>query len=250
MSVRQHIPNFLTSMNLFCGAVATFLAVQGVVDVAAWLIFAGALFDFSDGFAARALKAYSEIGKELDSLADLVTFGVAPSAIYSAYIKFFLTGSFFTPWAHLNGLQAAWVLAPFILAVFAALRLAKFNLDTRQNENFLGLTTTATGIFTASWGAMVVQNPEYFSWLRPSYVLILIMIFCMLLVSEVPMFSLKFKGFRVKGNEDRYALLLIALLSLALLGVGGIALTILFYIGFALARWVIKGNQPDGMVQD
>ncbi len=238
MDFKRHIPNMLTSGNLLCGAFAIFFAIHGMIDVAAWLIFVGALFDFSDGFAARLLKAYSEIGKELDSLADLITFGVAPAAIYSTYIKFFLTGSFFTPFLHLSGLQVVWVLAPFILAVFAALRLAKFNIDTRQTENFLGLTTTATGIFTASLGYMIYQNPDYFTWLRPSFVLSMILFFCLMLVSEVPMFSLKFKSLAWKGNEDRFVLLIMAIVCLTLLGPGGVAPVILYYIGFSLVRWM------------
>ena len=236
MNIFRHIPNMLTSGNLLCGAIATFMAIHGMIEVAAWLILAGALFDFFDGFVARALKAYSDIGKELDSLADLITFGLAPAAIYSSYNKFFLTGSFFTPYQHLNAVQLVWVFSPFILTVFAALRLAKFNIDTRQSESFLGLTTTATGIFTASLGYMIVQNPEYFQWLRPSIVMFMILFFCMMLVSEVPMFSLKFKHFKWKGNEDRYVLLIIGVVCVALFSLGGIALVILYYILFSLGR--------------
>lgn len=240
MKIKRHIPNILTSGNLLCGAFAIFFALHGMIQVAAWLILAGALFDFSDGFAARLLKAYSDIGKELDSLADLVTFGVAPSAILSTYNKFYLTGSFFTPAQHLNGYQLFWVLAPFALAAFAAVRLAKFNIDTRQSENFLGLTTTATGIFTASLGYMIVQNPDYFTWLKPSMVLTMVMFFSVMLISEVPMFSLKFKNFKWKGNEDRYVLLLLAIVVLSQLGVGGLAPVILYYILISLGRWLFS----------
>ncbi len=240
MNVKRHIPNMITSCNLLCGAFAFFLAVHGMINVAAWLIFAGAVFDFFDGFAARLLKSYSDIGKELDSLADLITFGLAPSAIYSSYIKFFLTGSFNTPFIHLNALQMGWVLAPFLLAVFAALRLAKFNIDTRQSETFLGLTTTATGVFTASLGYMIYENPEYFNWLRPSFVMSLILFFCVMLVSEVPMFSMKFKNIRWKGNEDRFVLLIMSIVCVVLLGPGGIAPVILYYILFSLVRWMYK----------
>ncbi len=242
MKIERHIPNILTSGNLLCGAFAIFFALHGMIQVATWLILAGALFDFSDGFAARLLKAYSEIGKELDSLADLVTFGVAPSAIYSTYIKYYITGSFFTPVQHLTAMQLVWVLAPFILAAFAAFRLAKFNLDTRQTESFLGLTTTATGIFTASLGYMLVDNPEYFTWLRPSFVIGLVMFFCVMLVSEVPMFSLKFKNFRWKGNEDRFVLLIMAIVAFVVLNVGGLAPVILYYIVFSLIRWLYSSK--------
>lgn len=243
MKITRHIPNLLTCGNLLCGATATFFALNGMISVATWLILAGALFDFSDGFAARLFKAYSEIGKELDSLADLITFGVAPSAIYSTYIKYYLTGSFFTPVQLLSGIQLAWIIAPFILSAFAALRLAKFNIDTRQSENFLGLTTTATGIFTASLGYMIVQNAEYFSWLRPSFVISMILFICVMLVSEVPMFSFKFKHYRWKGNEDRFVLLIMAIVALVLLGIGGLAPVILYYVVFSLVRWMCYGKK-------
>ena len=122
-----------------------------------------------DGYAARALKAYSEIGKELDSLADLISFGAAPSAIWSGLIKYQLTNSFTTSFDTLSTTQQILVLLPFVMVAFAALRLAKFNVDTRQSENFLGLTTTATGIFTASFAYKFMQTPGWFEWLSPSY---------------------------------------------------------------------------------
>jgi CDP-diacylglycerol---serine O-phosphatidyltransferase len=243
MNVTKYIPNSITSMNLLCGVLATVFAISGKLEVSTFLIFAGALFDFCDGFAARALKAYSNIGKELDSLADLITFGVAPAAMYSTYIKFFITGSYQYSILNLNWLGLFWVLLPFILVVFSALRLAKFNIDTRQTENFLGLTTTATGIFTASFLYMVVNNPGSFNWLRPSFVIFAIMIFCVLLVSEIPMFSLKIKHFTFKGNENRFILIAVAILSLIAFGVGGIAVTILAYILFSIAMWLFGSKQ-------
>lgn len=240
MKIKSHIPNTITSLNFLCGVFATVCAVSGHLQTAAILIFCGAVFDFFDGFVARLLKVSSDIGKELDSLADVVSFGIAPAAMYSTYVKTLLTGSPFFPIGQLGTLQLVWTLAPFILAAFAALRLAKFNIDTRQTENFLGLTTTATGLLTASLMWAAVDNMAMFSvWLRPSIVIGLVLFFCVMLVSEVPMFSLKIKHFTWKGNELRFILLGIGLLSIIFLGMGGIAVTIFIYILFSLVRYAM-----------
>jgi len=239
MQVLKHTPNFLTSLNVFCGTLATFLALNGMVDQAIWFIFIGALFDFSDGFAARALKAYSEMGKELDSLADLISFGMAPASIWSAIIRLKIMGSFSVPFSEMQTPEQFWIVSPFILVIFSALRLAKFNVDTRQTENFLGLTTTATGIFTASFAYLFLNNPEWFEWLNPIIILILIFVFSLLLVSEIPMFSLKFKNLKWSDNKERFILLGFALTSIALLGLGGIAVTILYYIIVSIIKWLL-----------
>ncbi len=238
MQIKKHIPNFLTSLNLVCGSLSVFFALNGYVDWAILLIFLGAVFDFSDGFAARGLKAYSEMGKELDSLADLISFGMAPAAIYSTLMKFLITGSVFTEYIELQSSDKALILIPFVLVVFSGLRLAKFNIDTRQTENFLGLTTTATGIFTASFAFMVITRPELFRWLNPYIIITMIIFFSIMLVSEVPMFSLKFRNFSFSENKERFLLLAFALVSFVWLGVGGIAALILFYILYSLAKWI------------
>ncbi len=238
MNITKHIPNFLTSLNLACGSLAVFFALNGHLEWAVWLIFIGALFDFSDGFAARALKAYSDMGKELDSLADLISFGVAPSAIFSTLVKQLITGDVTTAFDTLQFLDKVFVLLPFILVVFSGLRLAKFNVDTRQTESFLGLTTTATGIFTASFAYIVTTQPEMFSWLNVYIIIAMIIFFSIMLVSEVPMFSLKFKNFKFNENIERFLLLVFALIFIILLGVGGIAATILFYILYSTGKWI------------
>jgi CDP-diacylglycerol--serine O-phosphatidyltransferase len=240
MQIKKHIPNFLTSLNLACGALSVFFALNGNIPLAAILIFIGALFDFSDGFAARGLKAYSDMGKELDSLADLISFGMAPAAIYSTLTKFLITGDVNATFTSLQSGEKILVVLPFVLAVFSGLRLAKFNIDTRQTESFLGLTTTATGIFTASFAYMIIHEPHMFEWLTPSVIIGLVVFFSIMLVSEVPMFSLKFKNFRFSDNKERFLLLAFAIVSFALLGVGGIATLILFYILYSLAKWMIK----------
>ncbi|MBS2211590.1 CDP-alcohol phosphatidyltransferase family protein [Carboxylicivirga mesophila] len=239
MSIKQHIPNLLTSLNVLCGVLAVFFALNARIDIAIWLIFAGALFDFSDGFAARLLKAYSNIGKELDSLADLISFGAAPAAIWSTIIKYQLTGSYATNFFALSLSQQVFTLLPFIMVAFAAFRLAKFNVDTRQTENFLGLTTTATGIFTAALAYKFIETPEWFAWMSPLVILALIVFFSIMLISEVPMFSLKFKNIKWANNKERFTLLFLAIVFVVLLGVGGIAAVILYYIIISLTKWLI-----------
>ncbi|MCQ2226400.1 MAG: CDP-alcohol phosphatidyltransferase family protein [Bacteroidales bacterium] len=238
--MKKNIPNTITLLNMLCGVIATVCAVSGLVKEAAFLIFAGAIFDYFDGFFARLLHVSSPIGKELDSFADVVSFAIAPAAIYSTYVKYLVTGDWYINIYYLNGTCLLFVIMPFVLALFGALRLAKFNLDDRQTENFLGLTTTATGLFTASLMIYIVDHLSAFKWVHPWMILMMIFIFCVLLVSEVPMFSLKIKHLTFKGNELRVALVLIGLVSILFLGWGGIALTILLYVIFSLVNYVIN----------
>ncbi len=239
-SVKPYIPNTITSMNLLCGVIATLCAFEGLFQVAALFIIGGAVFDFFDGFAARALGVSGPMGKELDSLADNISFGLAPAAIYSTYMRWLVTGNLSTPILDMEGWQVILVAAPLVLAVFAGLRLAKFNIDTRQTESFLGLTTTATGLFTASLFWMFPANEDLFAQLlTPIATIILVAIFCALLVSEIPMFSLKVKHFTWAGNELRVILLVVGLISIIFMGLGGISVTILLYTLFSIARAVV-----------
>ncbi len=243
MSIKRYIPNSITSMNLLCGVLATACAFGGELRAAAILIVAGAVFDFFDGFVARALGVSGPMGKELDSLADNISFGLAPAAIYSTYLKWHLTGSLVTPIAEMQAGDAALTAAPLILGVFAGLRLAKFNIDTRQTESFLGLTTTATGLFTASLIWMMPGNEDIFRrLLTPTSTLIMVAVFCGLLVSEIPMFSLKVKHWTLAGNELKVALLAVGLISIIALGLGGIAVTIALYTLFS----IVKAALPSG----
>jgi CDP-diacylglycerol--serine O-phosphatidyltransferase len=235
MPLVRHIPNFLTSINLFLGTVGTFFAITGRPDITVWCVLAGAVFDFLDGFAARLLNAYSLIGKDLDSLADLVSFGLAPAAAYSSLLHYYLTGSWAGEFWNLSLGEQTLLLTPFILTVFSALRLAKFNNDTRQTENFIGLTTTATGMFSVSFVYILHSGTPWIQSLdSPWFILPLIAVFSGLLVSEIPMFSLKFKKFEFKGNEPRYILLAISLIALILLGAGALALIIPVYVVYSI----------------
>lgn len=185
--VRKSIPNFITCLNLFSGCIAVYLGFSGVYDWAFFFILIAAIFDFFDGFAARLLKAYSDIGKELDSLADVISFGLAPGAIVFSVL------SHSDVWSYMK-------YAAFLIPVFSALRLAKFNIDERQTSSFLGLPTPANAIF---WGGIIYSYSDFFKF-QPWILIALMLLFCALLVSEIPMFSLKVKGFSWKENKHQY----------------------------------------------
>lgn len=242
MSIKKHIPNFITCLNLFSGTMSVFAAFHGLLAEAALLLFASAIFDFFDGFAARMLKAYSPMGKDLDSLADMVSFGLAPMVMLHMMVKFVLLGSFDADFfEQATGVQAL-IILPFVGTVFSGLRLAKFNVDTRQSESFIGLTTTATGMFLASLAFVFVKGDGWlFDSLHNQWVLLsFVPLFSFLLVSEIPMFSLKFKTFGVKGNADKYILLAASLFFLVWVGFGGIAITIALYVLFSLIKLLAK----------
>ncbi len=246
MSIKKHIPNSITSLNLLSGVLATAAAFNGELSLAALFIIAGAVFDFFDGFVARALGVSSPMGKELDSLADNISFGLAPAAMYSTYIKWNVSGSYTTPLSELSTADVVLTLVPLILAVFAGLRLAKFNIDTRQTENFLGLTTTATGLFTAALFWMLPENEAMFrEYMTPVVTIVMVVIFCALLVSEIPMFSLKVKHWTIAGNELRLLLLTIGLISIILMGLGGLSLTIALYTLFSIIKWLFTTKKEE-----
>lgn len=182
MQIVKHIPNTITSMNLLAGTLGVIFTIQGHMEAAFPLMLAAAGFDFCDGFAARLLKAYSEIGKELDSLADMVSFGVLPS------VMLYKTMSICGSWRFA-------VYIPLVLAAFSALRLAKFNLDERQHGSFIGLPTPAAAMICGALSYYVDRSPE--SWVSSIcgtwyFVPALALILSLLLVSEIPMFAMKF----------------------------------------------------------
>ncbi len=244
MSIKSSVPNFITSLNLLCGALSAFFALNGRIDIAAILIFAGALFDFTDGFAARMLKAYSPMGKELDSLADMISFGFAPMAILHMMMKKIVFGDFSSDFFQQDVVNQMIVLSPFVITVFSGLRLAKFNVDTRQSESFIGLTTTATGLFLASLGFVFVHGENWLNDLIQNQWVLLafVPVFSFLLVSEIPMFSLKFKNFKILPNIDKYILLLSGLLFIIWLGIGGIAIVIALYVVFSIVKLIFSNK--------
>jgi CDP-diacylglycerol--serine O-phosphatidyltransferase len=218
--IRKHIPNAITCLNLFSGCIAIVYAFQEAYFTAALFIALAAVFDFLDGFAARLLKAYSAMGKELDSLADVVSFGVAPGVM--AY-------SFITSQA-MNMGSPTWIAwFGFLLPVFSALRLAKFNLDERQSSEFLGLPTPANALF---WAFGIGSSFNFFLNYNfdPIILVIGILIFSALMVLEIPMFALKFKNFHWIGNRLRYYFLMGCIILLVLLNINGISACVVWYI--------------------
>ena len=236
--MKKHIPNFITSLNLLSGTLSVFAAFHGLLAEAALLLFLSSLFDFLDGFAARMLNSYSPMGKELDSLADMVSFGLAPMVMLHIMIKQVMLGSFDADFFQQSFEVQALILSPFIVTVFSGLRLAKFNVDTRQSDSFIGLTTTATGMFLASLAFVFDSGSGWlFEMVQHQWILLsFVPIFSFLLISEIPMFSLKFKSFGLKGNADKYILLLASLFFLIWMGMGGIAVTIALYVSFSLVK--------------
>lgn len=232
MSIKKHIPNTLTCCNLVSGCIATAFAFTGNPKLALIWIITGAVFDFFDGMSARLLKVSSPIGKELDSLADDVTFGVAPSTIIFWQLGILDYPSFLEP---LRGILPFFA---YVMAAFSALRLAKFNLDERQTTSFIGLPTPANALF---WASLIVSNPE---WIENNNwsVFVLIAMVCLsswLLVCELPMFALKFKHWGWKGNQIKYCFAMLALLILLLFGIlSGWWLVITIYILISLVIYL------------
>lgn len=222
MAQLYNIPNFLTSLNLVCGVLAIGFAMNGYLIEGAYLVFLAGIFDFLDGFAARLLKISSEIGKQLDSLADVVTFGVAPG--FFVYVLF----------QDFYGAESYIVYLPLLIPVFSALRLAKFNVDDRQSERFIGLPTPAHALF---W----VSLPFYMNWVGADSVLfnqmnhyyafpVLLVVFSFLLVSELPLMSLKFKSMKLRENAFRFVLIGMAIVIFAFIQFAGIPIIILLYL--------------------
>ena len=204
MRITKHIPNTITSMNLLCGALGVIFTFQGALHIAFYLMLAAAACDFLDGFAARMLNAYSPMGKELDSLADLVSFGLLPSLmLHRRLVEGGVTG--FVSYI------------PLIIVIFSALRLAKFNVDDRQSENFLGLPTPACAmwcgslVFAADHGVMSMANMLHETYLIP----IASVVLALLLVSEIPMFSFKFKKGSAYNRIRFWFIAIVALFAIA-----------------------------------
>ena len=222
MNIRKHIPNTITCMSLVSGCIATVVAMQGnLLWAAIWIIIA-AVFDFMDGFAARLLKAYSPMGKELDSLSDMVSFGVAPGMI----VFWMLSQASLS----LGEIGRYIPYLAFVIPAFSGLRLAKFNIDERQTTSFIGMPVPANALFWASAGYSLAPLAQANPVLFIVVTLAVALATSLLLVSEIPMFSLKIKSVAWKGNERRYILVGCAVLFVALFGMLGIAGTILLYL--------------------
>jgi CDP-diacylglycerol--serine O-phosphatidyltransferase len=250
------IPNLFTLGNLLCGCLAIIFALEGNLNVSAYLVGIAAVLDFFDGFVARLLNSSSPIGKELDSLADCVTFGVVPGIMVMVMVQ---QGMEFSK-EGFDFLDAnKWLTYfPLIIALFSALRLAKFNIDTRQSDSFIGVPTPANAMLIsaipliAGWDGksdfmLRYANIEPAFIVNPYFLMALSVVMSLLLISELPLFALKFKKFGWKGNEVRYGFLLVCLAMVLLLGYAGIALSIVAYILLSVVLWLInRGKQSTG----
>lgn len=220
--ITKHIPNTITSLNLFSGSVGVVMAFQANYQIALACMLLAAVFDFCDGLSARALHAYSSIGKELDSLADVVSFGFLPATMVYQLLTV-ASDNAYLPFV------------AYIITVFSALRLAKFNVDERQTSSFIGLATPANAIFWAGLAASYHQYAE----LYPYAVIILILLMSFLLVAEIPFFSLKFKNLKWKDNSTRFIFLIVSVVLLLVLRLDAFMWIILAYILMAFAAWAM-----------
>ena len=225
--ITRHIPNFVTACNLFSGCIAAVMAFQANYEAAILFIILGATFDFFDGMLARLFHVSGPLGKELDSLADDITFGFAPSVIVFSLFKEVQYPAF------MQSMTDIFPYTAFIIAVFSALRLGKFNIDPRQSSSFIGLPTPANALF---WGSLVVGGHSFLTsdTFNALYLFILVLLMSYLLVAELPMFSLKFKNLSWKDNKISYIFLLVCIPLLVIFRISGFAAIILWYILLSL----------------
>ncbi|MFI5162436.1 MAG: CDP-alcohol phosphatidyltransferase family protein [Sphingobacteriales bacterium] len=227
--ISKHLPNAITCANLFSGCVGIVFTFQDNLIYAAYALFLAALFDFFDGFASRVLHSFSGIGKDLDSLADMVSFGFLPSAIL--YELFIQSPPIPQVSPYLNFIA-------FLISVFSALRLAKFNNDTRQAESFIGLPTPANAILIASFPLILERHPEFSGYILNQYVLaVFVLMMCTLLVAEIPMMSLKFKNTDLNKNIYRYLLLLFSAILILFFKFAAVPVVIFIYITLSIIQF-------------
>lgn len=275
-----NIPNLFTAANMLCGVLAIILALAGRIDIAPFLIFLGAILDFFDGFLARLLKQQGELGKQLDSLADMITFGLAPGVIMMVVLIVTVCPQFqylnntggelfqISVQTHMS-IQDWWMnvffnksrtecslsfselILPFtalIIPFFSMFRLAKFNIDTRQSESFIGLPTPANTIFFMAFPLLLVQYGDTVGWehdlimwiIQPMILIPIIVVMSVLLVSELPLFALKFKHFKWQGNEIRYIFLISCGLLIAFLWTWSIAIIVLLYLLLSFIQHILR----------
>ena len=222
--MKQHIPNALTLLNVFCGACALVSILGGRYTEGVSFLVVCLIADFLDGFAARLLNVKSEMGKELDSLADMVSFGVVPVAILYKLLTTATVFSFLQ--------QSYYPLLAFVITAFSCYRLAKFNLDTRQTTDFIGLNTPTNTLFFVGLLFIKINHFDGLEELtsNATFLYALIPISSYLLISEIPMFSLKIKGLQWQGNEARFVFAVLAVLLLVLMREAAVALLVVLYV--------------------
>jgi CDP-diacylglycerol--serine O-phosphatidyltransferase len=246
--LKNIIPAIFTCLGLICGCISIVYSLQReMIVVAGFFIIFAAIFDFLDGFFARILNSVSDFGKQLDSLADIISFGVAPSMIVYRLILFSLVDTGLS--IDKPGFEKSLVLySAFFIVVFAALRLAKFNIDSKQKDSFIGLPTPASALLIASFG---INSDKYFLPFMTKenvyniysliFLIALIIVICYLMVSNIRMFSLKFRTLSFKNNGLRYIFLIISAVIIILSGIQGLAPVIILYILLSLINnWLVK----------
>lgn len=219
MGIKKHIPNAITSLNLFAGCVALVFAMRGQLDLAAYCVVASGVFDLFDGLVARALGVSSPIGKELDSLADVVSFGVVPGAVFFQLLQIAAPGHAWLPYAG------------FIVTLFSALRLAKFNIDTRQSVDFIGLNTPTNAFFVVSLPFLAVYFPAVVHSVY--FLLACIALTSYLLVSETRLFSLKFDSLSWRQNREKFILIIMSIVLIGLFKFAAIPIILVLYFVFS-----------------
>lgn len=283
-----NIPNLITACNMLCGIFAIILAFAGRIDIAPYFIFLAAVLDFFDGFAARLLKQQGELGKQLDSLADMISFGLAPGVIMmvvlicsttsidlgnliwhgeyiatansasivglEGYNEIFTTSLALETWQlqlfELKGFSY-WPFVALIIPFFSLFRLAKFNIDTRQSESFIGLPTPANTIFFMAFPLLLTQYGGTTGWehdlilwlIQPVVLIPIIVIMSVLLVSELPLFALKFKHFKWKGNGTRYVFLISCGILISTLLIWSIPIIVLLYLILSFIQHILRKNR-------
>lgn len=263
MKIKQNIPNFITCCNLLCGCLALVQAFEGNLVWAAYWVGIAAVLDFLDGFAARLLNVVSPIGKDLDSLSDMVTFGLVPGVVMYKLIGFSFSKHIFGVFMNVFfnekelGMEQYLIFTAFLgflITIFSAIRLAKFNNDPRQSDSFIGLPTPANAILVCSIPLIAnlndVRDITTFPLfgldsfiISPYFLLSLTVVLSYLLVAPIPLFALKFKSFGWEGNQIRYVFLVLSLGLLIGLQYVGVTLTIFLYVLMSIANNLFKKKE-------
>lgn len=244
MNIKNYIPNFITLLNLLAGIISIYLGMIGEIKLAASLIYLAAILDFLDGMLARVLNAKTAIGGQLDSLADIVSFGVAPAFILFHTIELVL---------EMQGNQELKYLAysAFIVPVFSAIRLAIFNIDEEQTTSFKGLPTPATGILLASFPIIILvclaeNKGFYYDLVTNAYFLVAVALICsILMVSRIPMFALKFTSASWAENQTRYIFIILSVFLILILKLAAIPLIILMYVLISIVMMFTNSKTTD-----
>ena len=250
MTFKKHIPNLLTLGNLLCGTIAAIEAVNGAFVEAAFFVVLGIVFDFFDGFAARLLNVSGELGKQLDSLADMVTSGVVPGIIMYKLLlintNIDLNGILNVANINLKPSSLFHVgLVGLLLTLAACYRLGNFNIDTRQSDSFIGMPTPAMTLFVVALPLipMYSENQFFIELVRNNYFLVgVVLVLSYLMNAEIPLFSLKFKTYGVKENLLKYVFLALSIILLLTLEVIAIPLVIILYVALSLGSNLSKNK--------